>query len=231
MTALPQQSATLFAAARAACRFGPVHAVREATCTIRAGQQTALTGVSGSGKSTLLHLIAGLQAPTSGGISWPDLGGDPRRDHTAVAIIFQAPSLIDALDVRQNVALPLLLSGSAPDPAARAADAALRSLGLTQLAARLPVELSSGQAQRVAIARALAMAPKLILADEPTGHLDHDTAVQVVATLRETATATGAALLIATHDRDIAAQLPHRWHIDDGNLCTEPGSRTAGDGL
>ncbi|MBB5867512.1 putative ABC transport system ATP-binding protein [Allocatelliglobosispora scoriae] len=229
MTANPVGTATLFAAARASCWFGPVRAVHEATCAIRAGQHIAVTGPSGSGKSTLLHLVAGLQAPNSGSVTWPDLGGDPRRDRTLAAIVFQAPSLLDSLDVVQNVQLPLLLAGTAPDDARASALGALDKLGLAGLAARMPAELSGGQAQRVATARALAMRPRLILADEPTGQLDHDTAEQVVTALIGAATSTGAALLVATHDKEIAARLAIRWRMRDGVLRTRPRHLDTGE--
>jgi putative ABC transport system ATP-binding protein len=219
----------LFAATRADCWFGPVRAVQDATCTILAGQHIAVTGPSGSGKSTLMHLAAGLQAPTSGAVTWPDLPADPRRDRTLIAMVFQAPSLLDSLDVLQNVQLPLLLTGAAPGEARNAALGALSELELTGLAARMPSELSGGQAQRVATARALAMRPRLILADEPTGQLDHDTAEQVITALLNAAVSTGAALLIATHDDDIAARFAVRWRMRDGVLRTRGNRPDTGE--
>lgn len=221
--ALP--AGTLFAAAGVDCRFGAVRAVKDMTCVIGAGQHIAVTGPSGSGKSTLLHLMAGLQQATSGTVTWPDLGGDPRVARTLIAVVFQAPSLLDPLDVVQNVQLPLLLAGADPDTAYEAALIALDVVGLTGLAARMPDELSGGQAQRVAAARALAMRPCMILADEPTGQLDHDTAGQIITALVDAATATGAALVVATHDHDVAARLTRRWWMRDGALDTRtPGA-------
>jgi predicted ABC-type transport system involved in lysophospholipase L1 biosynthesis ATPase subunit len=122
------------------------------------------------------------------------------------------------LDVLENVALPLLLAGAGQAAANEAAHSALDALGLDAVAAKLPDELSGGQAQRVAIARALAGSPRLILADEPTGQLDHDTATAVVDTLIAAATRSSAALVIATHDQNIARRFATRWRVADGRL-------------
>jgi ABC-type lipoprotein export system ATPase subunit len=200
-----------------------VVALHHATCEIEAGQLVALVGPSGSGKSTLLHLLAGLDSPTAGTLEWPALADAPLRPGP-VAVVFQAPSLLAPLDVLENVALPLLLAGAERAPANEAALAALRALGLDTIATKLPDELSGGQAQRVAIARALAGSPRLILADEPTGQLDHDTAAAVVDALIAAAERSGAALVIATHDHDIATRFTTRWRVADGRLYTDgPG--------
>jgi len=196
-----------------------VDAVRDATCALHAGERVALVGRSGSGKSSLLHLLAGLDRPTSGDVEWPALGGQPAglRPGT-VAVVFQGPSLLPALDATENVALPLLLAGEADDAAARAALGALERLGLLPLARLLPEELSAGQAQRVGIARALVGGPRLLLADEPTGQLDRATAATVVDALLAAAADTDAALLVTTHDRRVADLLDVRWAMHDGRL-------------
>jgi putative ABC transport system ATP-binding protein len=196
-----------------------VVAVHGATCELAPGQQLALVGPSGSGKSTLLHLLAGLDDPTAGRICWPGLGGHPRslRPGT-VGVVFQGPSLLPALDAAENVALPLLLAGEAETTAVRAAAAALSRLGLDDIAWQLPEELSGGQAQRVAVARALVGRPRLLLADEPTGQLDHSSAAQVVDALIDAAIATDAALLVTTHDPAVGARLPGQWAMADGRL-------------
>jgi ABC-type lipoprotein export system ATPase subunit len=198
-----------------------VAAVRDADCELRSGQRVALVGPSGSGKSTLVHLLAGLDTPTDGTIEWPGLGGHPRQLRPgSIAVVFQGPSLLPALDVRENVALPLLLAGQSPSDAhARALDA-LSSLGLAGLADHLPEQLSGGQAQRVAVARALAGRPRLLLADEPTGQLDHPTAQSVVELLLAAAEAADAALLVTTHDDVVASQMTERWRMEDGRLLT-----------
>jgi putative ABC transport system ATP-binding protein len=183
--------------------------------------QVALTGPSGSGKSTLLHLLAGLDTPTSGTIAWPGLDGSPFGRPGVVGMVFQGPSLLPPLDVTENVALPLLLAGVGESEARERAQQALRSADLAELGSRLPEELSGGQAQRVAVARALASAPRVILADEPTGQLDSAHAAEVAALLLEAATRLGAALVLATHDLTLAARLPERWQMADGRMLTE----------
>lgn len=207
--------------------FGRGHsavvALHHATCEVAAGQLVALVGPSGSGKSTLVHLLAGLDRPTAGTLEWPALAGAALRPGP-IAVVFQASSLLPALDVLENVALPLLLAGTDQTAATDAARAALAALGLEGIAAKLPDELSGGQTQRVAVARALAGEPRLLLADEPTGQLDHDTAASVVDALISAATRSGAALVVATHDRDVAARLTTRWRVADGRLFLDDGS-------
>jgi putative ABC transport system ATP-binding protein len=203
-----------------------VAAVRRAVFELRAGDRVALVGPSGSGKSTLVHLLAGLDTPTEGTIAWPGLGGHPRTLRAGlVGVVFQGPSLLPALDVVENVALPLLLAGMAPHDAEREAIAALAALGLTGFSRQLPDELSGGQAQRVAVARALAGRPRLLLADEPTGQLDHETAVPVVDLLLAAADAAETALLVTTHDETVAGRMSQRWEMSDGQLVSTPGGR------
>jgi putative ABC transport system ATP-binding protein len=200
---------------------GAVTAVREVTCSLRGGMQVALTGPSGSGKSTLLHLLAGLDTPTSGTITWPGLDGSPADRPGLVGIVFQGPSLLPPLDVIENIALPLLLAGCDERQARERAAAALHNVELDELATRLPEELSGGQAQRVAVARALAARPRVIFADEPTGQLDSAHAAQVAGLLLDAATRLGAGLVLATHDLTIAARLPSRWQMVDGRMVAE----------
>jgi ABC-type lipoprotein export system ATPase subunit len=195
-----------------------VVAVHDVTCRLDPGDQIAVTGSSGSGKSTLLHLIAGLDRPTTGEIAWPGLDGHPLREPGLVGLIFQGPSLLPPLDVAENVALPLLLAGRSPDEAREAARAALLAVDLSEFAGRLPEELSGGQAQRVAVARVLAVAPRVIVADEPTGQLDAGHALSVVDLLTGAAEDLGAALVVATHDLRVADRLPRRWEMHDGTL-------------
>ena len=200
---------------------GAVHALRGVSCTLRPGTQVALTGPSGSGKSTLLHLLAGLDTPTSGTITWPGLGGSPEGRPGLIGMVFQGPSLLPPLDVIENIALPLLLAGGQETQSRERAAAALHDVGLDELAARLPEELSGGQAQRVAVARALAARPRLILADEPTGQLDSAHAAQVVGLLLDAATLLGAALVLSTHDLTIADRFPDHWQMADGLMIAE----------
>ena len=198
-----------------------VRALRGVSCTLRPGAQVALTGPSGSGKSTLLHLLAGLDTPTSGTIDWPGLDGSPEGRPGLIGMVFQGPSLLPPLDVTENIALPLLLAGFTETQARERALAALHDVGLDELAARLPEELSGGQAQRVAVARALAVQPRVILADEPTGQLDSAHAAQVVGLLLDAATMLGAALVLSTHDLTIAERVPERWRMADGLMVAD----------
>jgi putative ABC transport system ATP-binding protein len=200
---------------------GEVRALRGVSCILRRGAQVALTGPSGSGKSTLLHLLAGLDTPTGGTIAWPGLDGSPEGRPGLIGMVFQGPSLLPPLDVTENIALPLLLAGFTETQARERATAALHDVGLDELAARLPEELSGGQAQRVAVARALAARPRVILADEPTGQLDSAHAAQVVGLLLNAATMLGAALVLSTHDLTIAERVPERWRMADGLMVAD----------
>ncbi|MEA2168665.1 MAG: putative transport system ATP-binding protein [Solirubrobacteraceae bacterium] len=194
-------------------------ALEPTTCHIAAGDRIALMGRSGSGKSTLLHLMAGLDTPTAGTLTWPTIG-DPRSPGARgrVAVVFQGPSLLAPLTVLENAALPLILAGATDAVARERARDALAQLALEELADKLPEEISGGQAQRAAIARALAGEPLLILADEPTGQLDRDNAEIVITLLLEAAQHAGAGLLVTTHDPAVAAHLPTRWEMHSGRL-------------
>lgn len=209
---------------------GAVVAVHGATCTVQAGLRVALTGRSGSGKSTLLHLMSGLERPTAGSVRWPAWGQSPAGRTGRVGVVFQGPSLLPALDVGENVALAPLLAGFGTAESRRRALDALHRLDLDGLAAKLPQELSGGQAQRVAVARVLAARPLLILADEPTGQLDQEAAALVVSVLIAAADELGAALVISTHDDAVARQLPERWTVVDGRLSTPQDDRTSTGG-
>jgi putative ABC transport system ATP-binding protein len=183
--------------------------------------RVALTGPSGSGKSTLLHLMAGLDVPTSGAVRWPGLGGPPHARPGTIGVVFQGPSLITALNVTENVALPLLLGHVGEQEAVDRAWVALDRLAIGGLGLMLPEQLSGGQAQRVAVARVLASRPRLILADEPTGQLDHAAAEMVVSVLLAAADELDAALVISTHDPVVADRLPTRWTMSDGVLSSD----------
>lgn len=189
-------------------------AVTEVDCQVMPGDAIALVGPSGSGKSTLLHLMAGLDTPTSGEVNWPGFADEGLRSQ--IAVVFQAPSLVPDLTVLENVQLPLIIGGQTAANCRDQALASLASLNLLDLAPRLPDGLSGGQSQRVAVARSVAVRPRLLLADEPTGQLDHDTARAVVDALLLATILTGAALVVATHDAAIAARLRSRWEIRDG---------------
>jgi ABC-type lipoprotein export system ATPase subunit len=195
-----------------------VVAVANADCTVQPGARIALVGRSGSGKSTLLQILGGIETPTAGTIAWPALG--PRetlRPHN-IAFVFQRESLIEALSVLENVALPLSLDGVAPRDATDRAREGLARFGLIELAEKLPEELSGGQQQRVAFARAVAQRPRLILADEPTGQLDSATADRLFAVALPLLEETSTAMVVATHDLRLAALMPVQWRMERGRL-------------
>jgi ABC-type lipoprotein export system ATPase subunit len=199
-------------------------AVANASCTILPGDRIAITGPSGSGKSTLMHLFAGLDQPTSGTLSWPALGAPDSLRPTRIAVALQMPGLLPPLTVAENVALPLLLSQADPEKAQEAARRILEEQDLGNLADKLPEELSGGQAQRVSLARALVARPRLILADEPTGQLDHPTAQHMLDLLFSTLAGSGTALVIATHDPSIAERLDRVWKMHQGTLTGKTNS-------
>jgi putative ABC transport system ATP-binding protein len=196
-----------------------VVALHDVTCRIAPGARIVLVGPSGSGKSTLLHLLAGLDRPTAGTVSWPAFGGHPllQRPGT-VGFVFQGPSLVPALDATENVALPLQLAGTDDAVAISAARGTLEQLGLGEIGRHLPEELSGGQSQRVAVARALVAQPRLIVADEPTGQLDHGAGAAVLDALEHAAATTGAALVVSTHDPVVAERFAQRWSMADGTI-------------
>jgi ABC-type lipoprotein export system ATPase subunit len=195
---------------------GSFPALAPASCRILPGERIALVGPSGSGKSTLLNLMAGLDRPSSGQIAWPALGAVETLRPLKLACVFQMPSLLPALNVLENVELPLLLGRSNGNQ--DEALAALDLFGLSQLAEKLPEELSGGQAQRVAIARAIAAAPRLLLADEPTSQLDHATAMHVLDAILAHSADKGMAVVVATHDAGVAARMDRIWRMHHGVL-------------
>jgi ABC-type lipoprotein export system ATPase subunit len=195
-------------------------ALRSATFEIAAKARIAVMGPSGSGKTTLMHLVAGLDAPTLGEISCPALGAREGLRPSKIALAFQGPSMMPSLDVAENVAFPLLLAGVSEADAADAAAAMLDRMNLSDLSRSLSEELSGGQAQRVGLARALVVRPALLLADEPTGQQDRAHADELLALMLDVCAEIGAAVLVSTHDPDVADNLVTRWTIRDGILAT-----------
>ncbi len=195
-----------------------VVALQHATCRIARGDRIALVGPSGSGKSTLLHLLAGLDDPTEGTITWPGLGDKSTLRPEKISFVFQAESLLAPLTVLENIEVPCLLGGSDAYTAREDASLLLNDLDLEVLADKLPEEISGGQAQRAAVARSLITRPALIFADEPTGQLDHATARHLLDLLERRIAGTDTALVIATHDPFVAGRMKTQWKMEHGIL-------------
>jgi putative ABC transport system ATP-binding protein len=202
-----------------------VHALADVTETIRAGEHVAIMGPSGSGKSTLLHLIGCLDRPTSGsyrfeGREIADLGEgelDALRQRR-FGFVFQAFHLVGRLTARQNVELPLVFAGIESGRRRRRSQEVLEAVGLAHRARHRPSELSGGERQRIAIARALALAPSVLLADEPTGNLDRrsgDTVLDLLGTLH----AGGLTVLVVTHDPRVAHRAERVLMMEAGRIA------------
>jgi len=195
----------------------PVAGLASASFQLLKKDRIAIVGKSGSGKSTLLHLMAGLDLPTTGRLEWPGMGARDQLLPNRIALVFQSPSLLAPLTVAENVALPLLMGQLKQDVNA-AVSAALATFDLTDLADKLPEELSGGQMQRIALARAIAGKPSLILADEPTGQLDQRTGAAVLDALLAHLEGTDTALVISTHDPAVAQRMDTLWQLEYGVL-------------
>jgi putative ABC transport system ATP-binding protein len=200
-----------------------VDVLRGVDLSVAAGESVALTGESGSGKSTLLHLIAGLDEADSGEIQLGDIIVTGLHDSARAALrrdrlglVFQQFNLIPSLSVADNLAFQARIAGK--HDAAWQRELTER-LGLGALLKRYPEQLSGGQQQRVAIGRALASKPPLLLADEPTGNLDEDTADEVLRLARDLVARTGCGFLMVTHSERLAATLDRRIHLHAGLIA------------
>jgi putative ABC transport system ATP-binding protein len=209
-------------------RFGERVVLNEVSFEVAAGEYVAVVGDSGIGKSTLLNVIAGLEPVDAGSICFLDreiekLSDDElsllRRDY--FGFVFQAFHVLPHLTVEENVALPLLLRGTASREKARQMIAAV---GLKGREASPPRELSGGELQRVAIARALVGAPKLVLADEPTGNLDPDNARQVLSLFKREVKERGAAAILATHSAEASAGCDRIYRLTADGLIATTGA-------
>jgi putative ABC transport system ATP-binding protein len=202
---------------------GPVNILRGIDLTISQGEAIAVVGPSGSGKTSLLMVLAGLERPSAGevivsgqrlvGMDEDDLAALRRRD---IGIVFQAFHLIPSMTALENVAIPLELAGAAD--AMAQAEASLRDVGLGHRLTHLPGQLSGGEQQRVALARAFAARPRLLLADEPTGNLDHDNGEAIMALLFSMREKFGTTLMLITHDRGLAARCDRIVSMADGRI-------------
>ena len=201
-----------------------VHALDGISLTIDRGEFVAIVGQSGSGKSTAMNIIGCLDVPTSGtyrlgGVDVSTMGDDQQADirNKMLGFIFQQYNLIPKLTVEENVELPLLYAGVAPEERRRRAKRSLERVGLGDKGRHLPAQLSGGQQQRVSIARALAGHPAVILADEPTGALDSRTGREVLAMLQQVH-AEGNTVVLITHDNSIAVQAQRIIRLEDGHV-------------
>jgi putative ABC transport system ATP-binding protein len=187
-----------------------VHALDGVDITIEERDSIALLGRSGSGKTTLLHVLGGLVKPSAGTVEW-------HGRSLGIAYVFQGANLLPYFTAFENVAFGARVCDNDPDHAL-APLALLELVGLADKVDHLPSELSGGEAQRVAIARAIAQLPQLLLCDEPTGHLDSDTGARVLDLLEALQNEYGFALVVATHNVDVAARLHRAVELHDGRV-------------
>src|SRR6516162_8512742 len=209
-----------------AAESGRVDAVRDISLALEAGQFLAVVGRSGSGKSTLLAMLGGLCRPTSGTVlvNGVDLWTSSEAERAVfrnreVGLVFQFASLLPTLRVVDNVALPALIGGTGEDHAAyRRSTELLARVGLSDRADAYPSELSGGEQRRAALARAIVNTPPILLADEPTSDLDEDSEAEIFELLQETRRREGVALVIVTHDLEIARRADRIVEIRNGSI-------------
>jgi putative ABC transport system ATP-binding protein len=205
----------------------PVQALRDVSLDVAPGELVALVGRSGSGKTTLLNLLGGLDRPDHGTlhvdqieVTALDDAGLSRLRRETVSYVFQTFGLLPGLNAFENVGIPLRLRRTPVDERERRVALLLDLVGLRDAALQRPGELSGGQQQRVAIARALAGSPRLLIADEPTGQLDAETGLAVMALLRDLVDSEGVTAIIATHDPVMVSLADRVVTIADGRLGT-----------
>ncbi len=221
-------------------RSGGVDVVvfKDLSLEVRRGERVAVIGESGAGKSTLLHLLGGLERPTGGRIRFgsrdiTSLGEDSLADfrNRELGFVWQNPSLLPEFTALENVMMPLLIRGVAPEDAAGTALARLEEVGLKNRAAHRAGELSGGEQQRVAVARALAAKPKVLLADEPTGNLDFRTGETIMNLLRELHASHDLTSVFVTHNLEFAARCDRVLELRKGALHTPSTMGTGQPGV
>ena len=206
-----------------------VDALRGVSVEIEAGSYVAVVGPSGSGKSTLMHLLGALDRPTRGmlrvdgvDVASQSDGDLARLRNATIGFVFQSFQLLARTTAVDNVALPLVYRGLGRADRRSRAVAALESVGLGHRLRHRPSQLSGGEQQRVAIARALVGEPRVLLADEPTGNLDTASGAEVLAILERLNADSGTALVLVTHDRDVARRARRQVHVRDGQIQARP---------
>ena len=211
-----------------------VTALAGVTFSVTAGEFVSIVGPSGSGKSTLLHLLGALDRPTTGALRF--FGRDvaelsdtelAQLRNEEIGFVFQQFQLLARTSATANVALPLLYRGVPRAERRRRAEEALAAVGLSHRLDHRPNQLSGGEQQRVAVARALVAEPKLLLADEPTGNLDSRTGAEIMRLLRQVNSDQGCALVVITHDAEVASQAPRQIRIRDGRIEGEQAAPAA----
>ena len=203
--------------------------LRDVNLRVAPGERVGIVGRSGTGKSTLLHILAGLSDPDHGAVS---VMGQPLSNASAAArarlrnrrmgFVYQFHHLLPEFSALENVAMPLLVGGAPFRAAAARAKALLAQVELAERATHRPHQLSGGERQRVAVARALAPAPAIVLADEPTGNLDRQSANRVIALLTALGESTGTALVVVSHDWDMCSHVHRTLALEDGVLRPAP---------
>jgi putative ABC transport system ATP-binding protein len=210
---------------------GRIRALDEASLRLERGEFVSLTGPSGSGKSTLLNLIGALDRPDAGSISvdGATLDGLDAAEYRAatVGFVFQFHNLIPTLTALENVQVPMLGRGLSRAEREDRARSLLRDVGLAERERAFPATLSGGERQRVALARALANAPRLLLADEPTGSLDSETGVQVLQLIERLRSEHGMTVLLVTNDEGVAARAGRTLSLLDGRITPDGAPRSA----